>query len=215
MKKVLSMTTLFLLLYILLFPLETVMNEIEAEAESAYKVIPNEAIRLRILANSDREEDQNIKRTIRDQVNKEITKWVKDIDDIETARTTIQERLKDIEQIVEDTLADEGIDMTSSVEYGSDVNFPAKIYGSYIYPAGQYEAILITLGEGKGANWWCVLFPPLCFLDFGNGTSVAEPAENEEVEKEEVETREVELVEKVEKEEKEVEVKFFLFKWFS
>ena len=213
MKKVLSMTSLFLLLYILLFPLETVMNEIEAETESAYQVIPDEAIRLRILANSDREEDQKIKRTIRDQVNQEITKWVEDIDDIESARITIQERLKDIEQIVADTLVAEGIDMTSQVEYGSDVNFPAKIYGSYIYPAGEYEAILITIGEGKGANWWCVLFPPLCFLDFGNGVSVAETKETEE--KEEVETEEVDIVEKADPDENEVEVKFFLFKWFS
>ena len=210
MKKVLSMTTLLLLLYILLFPVEAVMNEIEAEAESAYQVIPDEAIRLRILANSDQEKDQNIKRTIRDQVNQEITKWVEDIDNIETARIIIQERLEDIEQIVEDTLAAEGINMTSQVEYGSDVNFPAKIYGTYIYPAGEYEAILITLGEGKGANWWCVLFPPLCFLDFGNGTSVAETEEQEEVE-----TDEVEIVEKSDTAENEVEVKFFLFKWLS
>src|SRR5699024_12254209 len=65
------------------------------------------------------------------------------------------------------------------VTYGENIAFPAKLYGSYLYPPGEYEAILITIGEGQGENWWCVLFPPLCFLDFENGTTVAEASEDE------------------------------------
>ena len=74
------------------------------------------------------------------------------------------------------------------VEFGV-VEFPTKLYGEFLYPAGEYEAILITLGEGKGANWWCVLFPPLCFLDFSNGVAVSEGFDEEEEKKQQEEEK--------------------------
>lgn len=138
-------------------------------------VIPDEAIRLRILANSDSKADQELKRLVRDEVNAEITMWVEDLTTIEAARNLIRNRLDKIEDIVQQTLVEEGQDQQFSVDYGT-VNFPTKLYGNYLYPAGQYEAILISLGNAKGANWWCVLFPPLCFLDFSNGDAVNESA---------------------------------------
>ena len=60
-----------------------------------------------------------------------------------------------------------------NVKFGK-VQFPTKLYGQFLYPAGEYQAILITLGSGEGANWWCVLYPPLCFLDFSNGVAVSD-----------------------------------------
>ncbi|MBA2175260.1 stage II sporulation protein R [Halobacillus locisalis] len=159
----------------------------QTEAEREYQVIPDEAIRLRILADSNAEKDQEIKRLVRDRVNEEITVWVEDLTSIEAARQLIQQRIPNIQKIVGDTLAEQGIEDDYSADYDSNVSFPTKLYGSYIYPAGDYEAILITIGEGKGDNWWCVLFPPLCFLDFSNGTSVAEePVEEEQEEEEDV-----------------------------
>jgi len=153
-------------------------------------VIPDEAIRLRILANSDSEKDQNIKRIIRDEVNQEITKWVEELTSIQEARDIIKARLDEIEVIVAGVLERENSDQAYKVEFGN-VEFPTKLYGKFIYPAGQYEAILITLGEGGGANWWCVLFPPLCFLDFSNGDAVkAEEAEAKEGTEEENEKKE-------------------------
>ncbi|MFD1020077.1 stage II sporulation protein R [Thalassobacillus hwangdonensis] len=156
---------------------------------SDYQVIPDEAIRLRILANSNSETDQQLKRVIRDNVNAEITTWVESLTSIETAREMISNRLGEVEDIVATTLEGAGVSQSYQVAYDQNVSFPTKLYGNYIYPAGQYEAILITLGQGKGDNWWCVLFPPLCFLDFSNGTTVAAaetgdeaPAEAEEVE---------------------------------
>ncbi|MCT2538296.1 stage II sporulation protein R [Aquibacillus koreensis] len=184
--------------------------------DSEYQVIPDDAIRLRILANSDKDDDQELKRQIRDVVNKEITKWVEDVTEIEQAREMIQDRLDDIEAIVESELEAKGLDYTYKVEYGKNVNFPTKVYGEYIYPAGEYEAILISLGEAKGANWWCVLFPPLCFLDFSNGSSVAEEEpEEKEKKKEEKQEDEKKFVAEEEPEEEEVEFKFFFMKWFS
>ncbi|MDY0404551.1 stage II sporulation protein R [Virgibacillus sp. 179-BFC.A HS] len=167
------------------------------QADAEYQIIPDEAIRLRILANSDEKQDQQIKRLVRDEVNKKISNWVEDISDIDEARKLIQHNIPEIESVVEKTLQKANADNRYTVEYGKNVVFPTKMYGSYVYPAGEYEAVLITLGKGKGANWWCVLFPPLCFLDFSNGTSVAEASVDEP------------------KEEEEVEVKFFLFEWIE
>jgi stage II sporulation protein R len=169
-------------------------------------VIPDEAIRLRILANSNSPEDQELKKKVRNEVNKEITKWVEELTSIEAARTLIQNRLPEIEVIIERVLKEEEVNQTYTVDYGSSVKFPTKVYGSYVYPEGEYEAILITLGEGEGNNWWCVLFPPLCFLDFGNGEAVDGAKEVKEAEGKLV---------IVEEEEEEVEVKFFIVEWFS
>ena len=135
--------------------------------------IPDESIRLRILANSDTDADQQLKRKIRDEVNAQITTWVGELTDIKEARKIIRKQLPAIEQIVQNELKKSGINKKFSVELGQ-VAFPTKIYGEYIYPAGKYEAVLIKLGEGEGKNWWCVLFPPLCFLDFENGDAVKE-----------------------------------------
>lgn len=174
---------------------------------SEYQVIPDDAIRLRILADSDSKEDQALKRLVRDEVNAEIDGWVEELTDIGEARNIIEDNIPILEKIVADVLEEENADPEFTVEYSEDVTFPAKIYGSYIYPAGEYEAVLITLGEGEGDNWWCVLFPPLCFLDFSSGTSVEEEVEedeNQEAAKNDEEN-----------DEEEVEVKFFLFDWLG
>jgi stage II sporulation protein R len=174
-------------------------------------VIPDEAIRLRILANSDSEKDQEVKRHIRDLVNAEIAVWVEDYKSIDLARDEISRHLPEIKEIVAAELAARGIQQSFSVELNK-VAFPTKMYGDYIYPAGNYEAVLITLGEGMGANWWCVLFPPLCFLDIDSGQAVKEENDSEAV----VTDAELEIVtEDLSKDESKVEVKFFLVEWFS
>jgi stage II sporulation protein R len=145
--------------------------------------IPEDAIRLRILANSDSPKDQWLKREIRDQVNAEITNWVTELESIEYARDVIESQLEEIESIVATELARIGVTDSFTVEF-DEVQFPTKLYGNVVYPAGLYEAVLITIGEGKGENWWCVLFPPLCFIDFANGDA----AETSDQDGEKVET---------------------------
>lgn len=150
---------------------------------SEIQVIPDEAIRLRILANSDSEKDQEIKRSIRDAVNNEITKWVEELTSIDAARTLLIEKLPNIEGIAKEQLELYDSEDSLTVEF-NEVQFPTKLYGNTLYPAGMYEAILITIGDGAGENWWCVLFPPLCFLDFSTGVAVeAERVEEEPVDK--------------------------------
>lgn len=196
-------------------------EETAQQSKNEPVVIPDEAIRLRILANSDRDEDQELKRHIRDAVNKEITTWVKDITSIEEARRLIRSKLPEIKEIAKETMEKEGASQSISVDFDK-ISFPTKLYGSMVYPAGEYEAILITLGNGEGANWWCVLFPPLCFLDFSNGEAVKEQ-EDQEASKKQTEkaledlTAKAEKAEKEDKKEKEdnTEVKFFVVEWFS
>lgn len=140
-------------------------------------VIPNEAIRLRILANSNSEQDQEIKRIVRDRVNAQITEWVSTLTSMEAAREKIITNLDILEATAKEVLEENGVNQKVQIRFG-EVDFPTKLYGNFLYPAGKYEAVLITLGEGTGANWWCVLFPPLCFLDFSSGTAVSDGFED-------------------------------------
>ncbi|MFD1708730.1 stage II sporulation protein R [Siminovitchia sediminis] len=213
-------------LYILILILGAVVNVYVPETESAAAeqmvVIPEEAIRLRILANSDSEKDQEVKRAVRDAVTQKIDEWVEQLTSLEEAREIISSRLPELESIAREELEKKGLDYSVTIDFGN-VQFPTKLYGQYLYPAGTYEAVLITLGEGTGANWWCVLFPPLCFLDFSNSTAVKEGVEEEASQLDEtVMTEEIKdepLPETkpviVGEEEEEVEVKFFLKELFG
>ncbi|WP_217586398.1 stage II sporulation protein R [Lentibacillus saliphilus] len=201
---------------ILIFSLPNTGVSQDASSAYDYEVIPDDAIRLRILANSDQDADQQLKHEIRDAVNAQITEWVEEMTDIDAARRLIESKIPVIKETVERVLAENGSDQDHTVEYGSNVTFPVKLYGSFLYPAGEYEAVLITLGDGQGSNWWCVLFPPLCFLDFSNGTSTAE---NDEAEQQEDLTAESEDISDASDEEDDEEggfkIKFFLFDWLG
>lgn len=138
-----------------------------------------EAVRLRILANSDSIADQSFKRHIRDKVNVVITSLVVDIQTVADATEAITDNIKTIEQIVETEMKKHGLSYTYDVTFSKE-EFPTRLYGNIVYPAGEYNAVVITIGEGKGENWWCVLFPPLCFLEIG--TDEEEHEHDEEVE---------------------------------
>lgn len=200
MKRLLFFISIGLIIFI---SLPMAGKTTEKMDEEDYEVIPDDAIRLRILANSDSDGDQALKHHVRDEVSDEINEWVEELTDIQHARDLIAKNVPDLEDTVRRVLEEEGSSQGFTVEYAEDVDFPTKLYGNYIYPAGEYEAVLITLGEGHGDNWWCVLFPPLCFLDFSNGMSVEEEAGSEE-------SQDVASTEK-----EEVEVKFFLFEWLG
>jgi len=197
MRKLVFFVFIFIILF---FSFPAIGKSISQDKTEDYQVIPDEAIRLRILANSDDDHDQDIKETVRDKVNKEITTWVETMTDIDEARKRIEHGIPEIETIVADVLDDEEKYSDYEVEYREDVTFPLKVYGDFLYPAGEYEAVLITLGEGQGSNWWCVLFPPLCFLDFDSGASVSDADDTSD---------------KEDKDEEEVEVKFFLLDWLG
>jgi stage II sporulation protein R len=147
----------------------------KSDAAIAEVTIPQDSIRLRILANSDMAGDQLVKRQIRDSIVEQMNQWVAELEDpqsLEQARTLIRGHLPELNALVADELEKRGIEYTYKVELGV-VPFPTKMYGGTVYPAGEYEAVRVTLGAGKGQNWWCVLFPPLCFIDAGSGDAAA------------------------------------------
>lgn len=154
-----------------------------SDAALAEGAIPQESIRLRILANSDSAADQLVKRQIRDKIVDQMNSWVKQLESpqsLEQARAAIKKHLPEIKQLVWKELKKRKLHYGYDVMLGT-VAFPTKMYGNEVYPAGDYEALRITLGKGEGQNWWCVLFPPLCFIDgvTGEGTGAALQADQE------------------------------------
>jgi stage II sporulation protein R len=167
----------FILILITIFI--TVTGKINNSTSKATDQIPDDAIRLRIIANSNSDIDQAVKLRIKEEVIKHIYPKIKDIEDKEEAEDVIYKEVEDLNQVVNDVLKANNIDTNFYVDYGL-TNFPTKVYGEKVYQAGRYEAVYIVLGEGKGDNWWCVLFPPLCLVDvnFNEG----EIKENEKME---------------------------------
>jgi stage II sporulation protein R len=202
--------------YLIILSLGTILSlyipKNEVTAKEAV-TIPGEAIRLRILANSDLESDQALKRQVRDAVNAKISVWVKDLTSIKEARAVIKSKLPEIQATAEEVVKQQGSNQSVKIKFGK-VQFPTKLYGEFLYPAGEYEAILITLGDGKGANWWCVLFPPLCFLDFSNGVAVSAGFEDKKSNSKQEEAKSVKQVTPApvytKDDEQPIKVKFFV-----
>jgi stage II sporulation protein R len=135
-----------------------------AHASLVSAPIPEDSIRLRILAHSDAPADQWIKRKVRDEVMRYVQEWYEETGDPEVIRAEIAGRIDEFGEIVGKVLRENGYDYPYTLEYGR-IDFPVKPYGHRLYPAGEYEALRIVIGDGRGENWWCVLFPPLCFAD--------------------------------------------------
>ena len=132
--------------------------------ELVYEDIVNEIIRFHVIANSISEEDQNLKLKVRDNVIEFVSYNLKDCTSIDESREFIIDNKSKIEEIAKEVVKENGYsyDVTSAL---SRENFPDKVYGDVIFPQGEYEAYRILIGEAKGENWWCVMFPPLCFVD--------------------------------------------------
>lgn len=144
---------------LLLFFIGILSNQEEKEI-----VIPKEAIRFRVIPNSNLEQDQRLKLEVKDQIQGELSHLLGKVSNVEEARNTLSNNLIKIENRVEKTLHEKEVDEDFSVRYGLNY-FPEKTYRGITYKEGYYESLVVTLGEGKGDNWWCVLFPPLCLLE--------------------------------------------------
>jgi stage II sporulation protein R len=121
-------------------------------------------IRIQVLAHSDAPEDQAVKYRVRDALAAELAVRLKHAGDVEEARKTITGALPRLQEVAAAQVLAAGRPYGVQVAYGS-FQFPTRAYGSLILPAGNYEALRVTLGAGHGANWWCIVFPPLCFVD--------------------------------------------------
>ncbi len=120
-------------------------------------------LRLHIIANSDSEEDQRIKLLVRDAILKyEYEK--KPVVNEEEAESLIKENGNELLSVVRNVLSENGVEYDAQLLLG-DFEFPDRTYDDVLYPAGEYHALRLLLGDACGKNWWCVIFPPLCIID--------------------------------------------------
>ena len=124
-------------------------------------IIPESAIRIRILANSNRVEDQELKNKVKENLEPYLYELLINDTNVNDAKIKILNNMTNIENNIENTLNNE---MDYKINFGKNY-FPTKKYKGITYDEGYYDSLLITLGNGLGDNWWCVLFPPLCLLE--------------------------------------------------
>lgn len=124
--------------------------------------------RLHVIANSDSAEDQNLKYIVRDNIINYMKTLTENAKSKEETINLVSCHLSDFEDIANKTIKDNGFDYKAKVSIGN-FNFPTKKYGDISFPAGYYDALKIQLGNSNGQNWWCVLYPSLCFIDVSSG----------------------------------------------
>lgn len=125
------------------------------------KAIADKVVRLHVIANSDSDRDQTLKLKVRDAVISELSPKLESAGDISGASAVIETELEHIRLKALETLHAEGEDMSVSVTLGEE-SYPTREYDTFALPAGDYMSLRIVIGEGRGKNWWCVVFPPLC-----------------------------------------------------
>ncbi len=141
---------------------------ISSYASSISKDLSDNFFRLHILANSDSKEDQDLKLKVRDNIIEYMNSLSYDGLSKQDAICLTQDHISDFENIAQKTIENEGYNYNVSLEIGN-FYFPTKLYGNVSLPAGYYDALKIEIGKAEGKNWWCSLFPPLCFVDISSG----------------------------------------------
>ena len=131
---------------------------------NAEVIIPNDAIRVRVVPNSNSVIDQNMKEKVKNYVSNYMTLKLDKVMDVNEARNIINDSIDELNQDIEKMFQDNGYDMDFTINFGEN-HFPDKAYKGVIYNEGDYESLVVYIGEAQGDNWWCVLFPPLCLLE--------------------------------------------------
>mgnify|MGYP005768331231 CR=1 FL=1 len=137
-------------------------------ANSVYNDIQNSVFRLHVLANSDSKEDQKLKLLVRDNLLEYMNKLCSSCKTKAEAIEIVEQNKEEFKQIALDTIRNAGYSYNVNINIGN-FEFPTKNYGDISLPAGYYDALRVEIGEAKGQNWWCVMFPPLCFVDISSG----------------------------------------------
>lgn len=170
------------------------MMRVDAKMSATQQSLAKEVFRFHVLAHSDSEEDQAVKLKVRDAViaymKESMAQKLKEEPDAEATKEWAKKHLRELEEVADQVLRKEGYAYTSraSVEV---CYFPDKRYGDIVFPQGNYEALRIRLGDAKGHNWWCVLYPNLCFT---NATCAVVSEEGKEELKEALTAEEYEMV---------------------
>lgn len=133
--------------------------------------VKNECVRIHIRANSNDNVDQSVKYEVKDVLVDYLTPYLSHLESAKDAKNVVESKLTDIERIANQTLAKKGFNYVAKARFCTE-KFPARAYGEYVLEEGVYDALIIELGKAEGKNWWCVLFPPLCFTPMGEGDTV-------------------------------------------
>lgn len=142
------------------------------QSQEAFR--PGNLIRLHVVANSDREEDQQLKLTVRDAILRDLQPRLTEFGRADLAFDFLACNQDLVKAAIDAQLKRLNVSQSYRVEVGT-FDFPERAYGDLIVPRGRYRALRVVLGEGLGKNWWCVLFPPLCFKDLTTKTGVERP----------------------------------------
>ena len=171
--------------------------------------IENSVFRLHVIANSDSKEDQNLKYKVRDAVLKYMNNLASDCTSKEDVIKLAYKYQDEFKAIAKKVIQENGYNYNVNIRIGN-FEFPTKTYGDISLPAGFYDALRIEIGEAKGQNWWCVMFPPLCFIDVTSGVV---PDESKEIMKENLNDEEYSLISDTES--KDIKFKFSLIEFFQ
>lgn len=159
MKKIILILTLIIAIFIYK---EIKNNEV---------IIPDTAIRLRVIPNSNSVLDQNMKNKVKKYLENNTYNLIKDEDSKEVAREKIKNNIPKTKEDIEQIFNENNYNMNFSINYGLNY-FPEKEYRGLKYEEGYYESVVISIGKAEGDNWWCVLFPNLCLVDLENTNDV-------------------------------------------
>ena len=163
--KRLKIGKIFVILILLsLFILISAISYVDAVSNN----IADSVFRLHVIANSNSKEDQELKLKVRDELLSYMNIISKDSTSKQEAMQIANEHKEEFTQIAEKVIKENGYNYTVNVQIGK-ADFPTKYYGDITLPAGTYDALKVQIGEAKGQNWWCVMFPPLCFVDVSTG----------------------------------------------
>lgn len=179
---------------------------------ASQQTISKKIIRFHVIANSDSNSDQNLKLKVRDKVLQFISPKLKDSKNIEESRKVLKDNTTKIKSICEETIKNNGYNYPVQITLSNE-NFPIKSYGCITLPQGNYEAYRIIIGSGKGHNWWCVMFPPLCFVDITKG-QVSQDKTKEEMQRV-LNSDEMKLVDNTDEEDTKIHIKFKIVEFFE
>ena len=155
---------LIILILLCIFILLSAISYVDAVSTN----IENSVFRLHVIANSDSKEDQNLKYKVRDKILEYMNEISKNCNSKEEVIRLANEHKEDFYRIAKQVIVDNGYNYDVNINIGN-FDFPTKNYGDISFPAGNYDALRIEIGNASGQNWWCVMFPPLCFVDVTSG----------------------------------------------
>ena len=205
MKNTKLKNAILLIFLLFLYVFISAQSYVNAVSEN----ISNAVFRLHVLANSDSEEDQSLKIKVRDELLKYMNSISSNCTTKEEAISVAESHKEEFQKIAENTIKENGYDYSVKINIGN-FYFPTKNYGDISLPAGLYDALRVEIGEAKGQNWWCVMFPPLCFVDVTSGVV---PEESKEIMEENLSEEEFALISDSSNDE--LQFKFKLIEFFQ